>query len=194
MKKLNLPNKLTLLRVLLVPCFVVFMMIESLFGIAAIPRVLSALLFGACALTDLFDGMIARKTGQITDFGKFLDPIADKFMILSAMMAFCASSAYAYLRVWVFIAGLLVILRELAVTSVRLLMADRKTVVAAAWPGKCKTVAQITFVLVAMLEPVFLPFTHNVLTYVSLAVMAVMTVFSGIHYIEHYLPLLFDED
>ncbi len=194
MKQMNLPNKLTLLRVLLVPCFVVFMMMEELFGFSAVPRVLSALLFGACALTDLFDGMIARKKGQITDLGKFLDPIADKFMIISAMMAFCASSAYGYLRLWAFIAGLLVVLRELAVTSVRLLMANRNTVVAAAWPGKCKTVAQITFVLVAMLEPVILPFSHNVLTYVSLAVMAVMTVYSGIHYIEHYLPLLLSDD
>ena len=191
MPKLNLPNRLTVLRVLLVPCFVVFMMIESLFGLSWLPRLLAAALFGACALTDLFDGYLARKYGQVTDFGKFLDPIADKFMVISAMVAFCASGAYAYMRLWVFIATLLVILRELAVTSIRLLMAGRNTVVAAAWPGKVKTVCQIVFVLVAMLEPVFLG-ASQLFTYLSLAVAVISTVLSGLSYIKHYLPILLD--
>ncbi len=190
MKRLNLPNRLTLLRFVLVPAFVAFMMPESLFGFSWLPRVVSAALFLACALTDFFDGLIARRTGQITDFGKFLDPIADKFMILSAMMAFCASPAYGYLRFWVFVAGLLVILRELAVTSLRLLMAGRQTVVAAAWPGKCKTVCQIVFVLTAMLEPVVFPGGGYLLTYLTLALMTLATVFSGWHYVLHYWPLL----
>ena len=152
---------------------------------------MAAALFGACALTDLFDGYLARKYGQVTDFGKFLDPIADKFMVLSAMVAFCASGAYAYMRLWVFIATLLVILRELAVTSIRLLMAGRNTVVAAAWPGKVKTVCQIVFVLVAMLEPVFLG-ASRLFTYLSLAVAVISTVLSGLSYIKHYLPILLD--
>lgn len=190
MKKLNLPNQLTLLRVLLVPAFVVFMMLESLGGTAWLPRVLSAALFLLCALTDLFDGMIARKTGQITDLGKFLDPIADKFMVFSAMMAFCASPVYDYLQPWMLVGGLLVILRELAVTSLRLLMAGKKTVVAAAWPGKVKTVTQVVFVMAAMLEPVILPWTGVVLTYASLAAMVAATVYSGLCYVKQYWPAL----
>jgi len=192
MKKLNLPNKLTLLRVALVPCFVVFMMIESIFSSTALPRVISAILFIACALTDALDGMIARKNGQITDLGKFLDPIADKLMIISAMMAFCASSVYANIRVWVFIAGLVVVLRELAVTSLRLLMAGRQTVVAAALPGKLKTVTQTVFVAVAMLEPVVLP-QSLAATYITLALMVFMTLYSGFCYVKHYWPVLTQE-
>ena len=190
MRKLNVPNQLTLLRVLLVPAFVAFMMLESLGGLTWLPRVLSAALFLICSLTDLLDGMIARKTGQITDFGKFLDPIADKFMVFSAMMSFCASPVYAELHLWVLIGGLVVILRELAVTSLRLLMAGKKTVIAAAWPGKVKTVTQMVFVMVAMLEPVLLPWTGTILTYVALGVMTVATVYSGLHYVKQYWPAL----
>ena len=192
MKRLNLPNKLTLLRVALVPGFVVFMMIESVFSSEAVPRIISAVLFLLCALTDAVDGMIARKRGQITDLGKFLDPIADKFMIISAMMAFCASSAYENIRLWVLIAGLIVVLRELAVTSLRLLMAGRQTVVAAALPGKLKTVTQTVFVAVAMLEPVIVP-QSLVATYVTLALMVFMTLYSGFCYVKHYWPVLTQE-
>lgn len=194
MNKLNVPNQLTLMRVLLVPAFVTFMMIEQLGGNTWLPRVLSAALFLLCALTDLFDGMIARKTGQVTDFGKFLDPIADKFMVFSALMAFCASPVYAPLRVWMLTGGLLVILRELAVTSLRLLMAGRKTVIAAAWPGKVKTVTQVVFVMVAMLEAVLCPWTGTVLTLISLAVMVAATVFSGISYVKQYWPALMGDE
>ena len=192
MKRLNLPNKLTLLRVALVPGFVVFMMIESVFSSEAVPRIISAVLFLLCALTDAFDGMIARKRGLVTDLGKFLDPIADKFMIISAMMAFCASSAYENIRLWVLIAGLIVVLRELAVTSLRLLMAGRQTVVAAALPGKLKTVTQTVFVAVAMLEPVIVP-QSLVATYVTLALMVFMTLYSGFCYVKHYWPVLTQE-
>ena len=192
MKRLNLPNKLTLLRVALVPGFVVFMMIESVFSSEAVPRIISAVLFLLCALTDAVDGMIARKRGLVTDLGKFLDPIADKFMIISAMMAFCASSAYENIRLWVLIAGLIVVLRELAVTSLRLLMAGRQTVVAAALPGKLKTVTQTVFVAVAMLEPVIVP-QSLVATYVTLALMVFMTLYSGFCYVKHYWPVLTQE-
>ena len=192
MKRLNLPNKLTLLRVALVPGFVVFMMIESVFSSVAVPRIISAVLFLLCALTDAVDGMIARKRGQVTDLGKFLDPIADKFMIISAMMAFCASSAYENIRLWVLIAGLIVVLRELAVTSLRLLMAGRQTVVAAALPGKLKTVTQTVFVAVAMLEPVIVP-QSLVATYVTLALMVFMTLYSGFCYVKHFWPVLTQE-
>ena len=192
MKRLNLPNKLTLLRVALVPGFVVFMMIESVFSSEAVPRIISAVLFLLCALTDAFDGMIARKRGLVTDLGKFLDPIADKFMIISAMMAFCASSAYENIRLWVLVAGLIVVLRELAVTSLRLLMAGRQTVVAAALPGKLKTVTQTVFVAVAMLEPVIVP-QSLVATYITLALMVFMTLYSGFCYVKHYWPVLTQE-
>ena len=191
-QKLNLPNKLTLLRMLLIPVLLIFMMIKSLFGSEALPRVISLIVFAVCAVTDLLDGLIARKKDMVTDLGKFLDPIADKMLILSTMMAFCSSEAYDYLHVWAFIAGVLVLIRELVITSLRLLMASKNTVVAASWHGKFKTVSQIVFVVVAIIEPVFGGSVY-VLTYVTLAAMAVMTLFSGIMYLEQYIPALMEE-
>ncbi|MBQ9543550.1 MAG: CDP-diacylglycerol--glycerol-3-phosphate 3-phosphatidyltransferase [Clostridia bacterium] len=192
LKKINLPTKFTLLRMILVPVLLVFMVIEELFGSDSVPRIISAAVFAICALTDFLDGYIARKKDMVTDLGKFLDPIADKLLILCTMMAFCASPVYEYLHLWAFIAGVLVLMRELIVTSLRLLMAGKNTVIAASWHGKCKTVSQTVFVLVAILEPVI----HDpeyVLTYVALAVMAVMTVFSGILYLEQYLPVIMED-
>ncbi len=192
LKKINLPTKLTLLRMILVPVLLVFMVPTELFGSEAVPRIVAAALFGICALTDFLDGWIARKKDMVTDLGKFLDPIADKLLILCTMMAFCASPAYEHLHLWAFIAGVLVLMRELIVTSLRLLMAGKNTVIAASWHGKCKTVSQTVFVLVAILEPV-IHGPEYVLTYVVLAVMAVMTVFSGILYLEQYLPAIMED-
>lgn len=115
---MNLPNKLTVMRFVLVPVFMIFVLMpESVMSDTA-SRCIAAVLFGVTALTDLFDGKIARKYNLVTNFGKFMDPLADKFMIFGALLSIVAK--YDDLRgvmVWV---AITVMLRELAVTSIRL--------------------------------------------------------------------------
>lgn len=138
---MNTPNKLTLLRLILVPFFVFFLLMPS------IPHhYLAALvIFAAASYTDHLDGKIARKKNLITDFGKFADPLADKVMILSALACFIQlglSNAVVLI---------IVVAREFAVTSVRLIASGKGTVVAANKWGKAKTISQIAAVLVVML-------------------------------------------
>ena len=193
MKKtaLNLPNTLSLIRVLLVPLFVVSLLLMkdiTVWGIL-VPTVIYIL----TGLTDMLDGKIARKYGLVTDFGKFIDPLADKFMVLASMIS---------ILVWMLLRGetlaaciflpvvLLILLRELAVTSLRLVVAGKSgIVVAASMLGKIKTVSQMVGTVVLLVEPLIPFFSENrILSYVFMAVMAFTTVFSGLDYLKAYLP------
>ena len=183
--KMNLPNKLSVLRLCMVPVFVVVMMVSD----ALWANLLGALLFGAAALTDMLDGKIARKYNMVTDFGKLMDPLADKFLVFGAMLGilvYCADLRPIF--VW---AAAIVMLRELAVTSLRLLAASQSgAVIAAAWLGKVKTVTQVVCILCVILEPVILPFPlftqYHLLSYVTIAAMIVMTIWSGVEYFAAY--------
>ena len=188
---MNLPNKLTLARVIMAPIAMVFIMFPI--GGETTARILAAVLFALTALTDMLDGKIARKYNLVTDFGKLMDPLADKIMVFSAMLGillYCADLRYVF--VW---AALIVIAREMGVTSLRLLAASKGgEVIAAAWLGKVKTCTQIACILLVLLEPVILPFplfagTH-LLSYVSTAAMVVMTVWSGVDYFRSYAKYL----
>ena len=190
MKKtaLNIPNLLSLLRVVLVPAFVVSLLLMrdiEIWG-AIVPTVIFAL----TALTDMLDGKIARKYNLVTDFGKFIDPLADKFMVISSLIAI---NVLMFIREeatigFVFLAVVLLILfRELAVTSLRLVVAGKSgIVVAASLFGKIKTVSQMVGTVVILLEP--LVWEGRIGSYVVMAVMAVTTVFSGLDYMKAYLP------
>ena len=190
---MNLPNKLTILRVIMVPLF----MITILAPIPDVPsRIISAAIFILAALTDLIDGKIARKHQLITNFGKLMDPLADKFMVFGAMLAILVQ--YEYLRgVFVWVAAI-VMFRELAVTSLRLLAAGSKSnvVIAAAWLGKVKTTTQVVCIATILLEPVLLPFPPfaewHLLSYITMAAMTVMTVWSGVDYAITYKEFLKD--
>ena len=196
---MNLPNKLTVLRVILVPAFMFFILFELPGGKGELlSRLIAAAVFSVASLTDYADGKIARKRGLITDFGKFMDPLADKFMIFGAIFAFAASPMYqqnAALRVGVIVSGTVVIFRELAVTSIRLVAAsgEKPVVIAASWLGKAKTVSQIVYVLTLILEPLLFPFLHGALSWLTLAAMTVLTVVSGYDYIKTYWPYLSDK-
>ena len=181
---MNLPNKLTMLRVIMAPIAMVFILYPI--GGEVTARVIAAVLFVLTALTDMLYGKIARKYNLITNFGKFMDPLADKFMVIGMLVVMCASDMYAPVRavlVWV---TLVVILRELAVTSLRLLVAssDKKIVVAASWLGKVKTVSQIAAILVMILEPIF--WSRNIVSLITVAFMGIMTLWSGIDYLKSY--------
>ena len=190
--KLNLPNKLTILRILLIPVFMLISILEI--PNESISRVIATAVFAITALTDMLDGMIARKYNLITDFGKFLDPLADKFMVFGAFLSILVSYSYdeTFRKIFVVATGI-VIFRELAVTSIRLVTANKEGIVIAAnMLGKIKTVSQIVFVITVLMENVLfgeesmLFCTHNVLTYVTMAFMTVMTVWSGANYIKSY--------
>ncbi len=139
---MNLPNKLTVLRIILAPLFLVLALWEFKFHYAA-----ALVVFVAAALTDMFDGKIARSRGLITNFGKFLDPLADKMLTTAAFLLFLVKGQ---MNVW---ALMLVLTREFMVTSVRLIAAKDGKVIAASFWGKLKTVAQfvaIIYTLTAM--------------------------------------------
>lgn len=182
---MNLPNKLSLLRVIMVPLFVLVMVIPTSVLPDAWARIIGAAIFILTALTDMFDGMIARRFNLITDFGKFIDPLADKFMVFGAMLAILYR--FDYIRdvfVWV---ALIVIFRELAVTSMRMIVVNKSgIVVAAAWLGKVKTVTQIVCIVTILLEPVIFVSTTPILSYITMALMTVMTIWSGINYFLAY--------
>ena len=132
MKKMNLPNKLTVLRILLVPFVIAAILIDFPFHFTA-----AGLLFGAAAITDAFDGKIARRDNLITDFGKFADPLADKILVISVLVCFVKLGLCGAIPL------IIIIFREFTVTSVRLVAASKGNVIAANMWGKVKTVAQI---------------------------------------------------
>ncbi|PWM22887.1 MAG: CDP-diacylglycerol--glycerol-3-phosphate 3-phosphatidyltransferase [Oscillospiraceae bacterium] len=138
---MNLPNRLTVLRIILVPFFVFFL----LTGSSTLFRILALVLFCAASLTDLLDGKIARSRGLVTTFGKLMDPLADKILVMSAMVCF-VRLGYAPAAVVIIILG-----REFLVTSLRLIAAGEGKVIAADRWGKIKTVTQMGWIIVTLL-------------------------------------------
>ena len=186
---MNLPNKLTIFRACMIPFFVFFMEVDVLGGAS---KYIAATIFIIASITDAMDGHIARKYNLVTNFGKFMDPLADKFMVIAALLG--ATAKYDYLRpvlVWI---TLIVVFRELAVTSLRLLANNSSgIVIAAAWAGKVKTVAQCVSIVAILLEPLIplSPFCEwHIITWCSLAVMTFFTVYSGIQYFVAYKDYL----
>ena len=160
---MNLPNKLTILRIVMIPVCLLLWALRQNVGAAAV--------FALAAATDFLDGYIARKRNIVTVFGKFADPVADKILVLTAMIFLCADGC---LPAW---AVCVVAARELMVDGLRLVAVGRGNVIAAGWLGKIKTNLQFFCVLSAML----LPKGHWV-TLVLSVLMAVMTVWSGAQY------------
>ena len=194
---MNLPNKLTVLRLILVP----FILVVMLLPYTWYNNLIAAFIFGAASFTDMLDGKIARKYGLVTDFGKFLDPLADKFMVIAAVFGIvCRYRADNDVMFWVFMVMLMItIFRELAVASIRLITAKKSGVVVAADQlGKIKTVVQIACIELALLEPLVydnvlarLDPTYvfggfYILTLLTAALAILFTVWSGVNYIVTY--------
>ncbi len=188
---MNLPNKLTLLRVILVPFFLAAIMMPESVMTESTSRILAAVLFAFTAITDFVDGKIARKYNLVTNFGKFMDPLADKFMVITALIG--AMARYEYLSgvlVWV---TSIVVFRELAVTSLRLLANNASgKVIAAAKSGKLKTASQCFAIIVMFIEPL-IPVgicQNHLFTWIGVAVMTFFTIYSGIEYFINYREFL----
>ncbi len=133
---MNLPNKLTVTRIILMPFFAAALLIPF-----PLHNLIALIIFAAASITDLLDGKIARKNNLVTDFGKFADPLADKILVLAAMLCFVQNGLCDCVAV------ILVLMREFSVTSVRLIAASKGKVIAANIWGKVKTVTQMIAVI-----------------------------------------------
>lgn len=205
MSKMNLPNKLTMLRLCLVPVMTVFLLLPASLIPWQVAYGVGLVLFILTSLTDMLDGKIARARNLITNFGKFMDPVADKFMVIGTFLALLfrmqnpAIYGVAYDTIFLviyFVAVLLVIFRELAITSLRLVLVNASgKVVAANMLGKIKTVSQIVCICALFIEPlVDALVTHLAgdwalagiypLSYLTVGVMLVFTLWSGLNYIK----------
>ena len=162
---MNLPNKLTMLRILLIPVFMVVLYL----GFPGADYVALAI-FIVASLTDLLDGKIARKYNLVTDFGKFADPLADKMLTTAALLWFVENGQ---MPAW---ALLIVIVREFAVSGLRMIAADKGKVIAAGWSGKVKTASTMACIIL-----MFLPIPAVVNT-VCVWVIAITTLYSGVEY------------
>lgn len=159
---MNLPNKLTMLRVVLIPFFVFFLLTDY-FALSG--KWIALGIFAVASLTDLLDGKIARKRNLITNFGKFMDPIADKLLVCSALIAFVQMGL---LPAWVVI---LLIAREFIISGFRLVASDAGLVLAAGWWGKFKTAFQMIMCILLIVNLDYRAFyiAEQVLIYISLA-------------------------
>ena len=166
---MTLASKITLIRVAFIPAFMVLMYLSG--GQPGLYMWISLAVFIIASLTDYVDGHIARKYKQVSDFGKFLDPLADKLLVISAMAMFCQWNIFP---AW---ALMIVLTREFAVTGLRLVAVGKGKVIAAGWSGKVKTASTMIGLCVMMSFP-----TVMILNWVVIGVIVVTTVYSGIEY------------
>ncbi len=197
---MNLPNKLTILRIILVPIMVIvpFLNIDSLYENSIVPLtwIVIEAIFIIASITDKLDGYIARSRNQITTFGKFLDPIADKILVLTAMIMLVEAGR---LPAWI---PVIVLFREFVVSGYRLIAVenDGKVIAASIW-GKLKTVTQMIALIVALVDMnsygAFikngldgLPLAINVISFSAMTISVIATIFSGWDYIKNGKELL----
>ena len=184
---MNLPNKLTLFRVFLIPVFVVVLIFYKQLGLQLdIAKYIATGIFVLASCTDAIDGYIARKYNLITNFGKFMDPLADKMLTTAAFLVLVH-----YGRASV-IAVMLILTREFVVSGIRLVAACGGKVIAASWWGKIKTIFQMVAIIVAiiLLLPVFSENVAVLITEILVWVSAVITVVSGYDYVIKNIDLV----
>ena len=180
---MNLPNKLTALRILMIPLFMIITLFPFDWGTLAVAQsqiavnqLIGAIIFAIASFTDWLDGYIARRDGLVTNFGKFADPLADKMLVATAMIVLVGQGLAPS---WVVS---IIISRELAVTGLRLLLVKEGEVMAAAWPGKIKTATQMVAIILPFLDN--FPFqaigipVADIMLYLCL----VFTIYSGVDY------------
>ncbi len=171
---MNTANKLTMLRVIMIPAFLVVLYMNPPFA-----SILALVIFILASLTDLLDGYIARSYNQTTDFGKFMDPLADKCLVVAAMLWFVE---VGQMPAW---ALLIVIVREFAISGLRMQAANLGKVIAAGWSGKVKTASTMVCICIMLVLPglTFLGAAANIINTLCVAVIVVTTLYSGIEYL-----------
>ena len=166
---MNLPNKLTLLRIILVPVFIVVLMMGHYYIAAGI--------FVVASFTDMLDGKIARKYDLVTNFGKLMDPLADKLLVMSALICLVELGD---IPGWM---AIVILGREFAITGLRTVAASSGTVIAAGWTGKIKTVLQMIAVVLILLRNWPFVYLGIPMDQIVLWAAVVMTIVSGVEYI-----------
>lgn len=162
-------SKITLARVAMIPAYMITMYLSG--GKSGLWMYVSLVIFIAASLTDFLDGYIARHCNQTTDFGKFLDPLADKLLTIAAMTMFCQWGVFP---AW---ALMIVLTREFAVTGLRLIAVQKGKVIAAGWSGKVKTASTMAGLCVMMAVPGI-----EVLNWIVISVIVLTTMYSGVEY------------
>ena len=166
---MNLPNKLTMFRVILIPFFVLFMLVD----ITTVDKWIALAIFIVASLTDLLDGKIARKYNLVTNFGKFMDPLADKLLVCSALICLVE---LAKLPAWMVI---VIIAREFIISGFRLIASDNGVVIAASYWGKFKTTFQMVMICLLIADIAAIGIITNVIVWIAL----ILTVVSLIDYL-----------
>ena len=178
--KMNLPNKLTILRTVMIPFFILFLYTDWFHGY---DKIIAAVIFIVASLTDLLDGHIARKHNLVTNFGKFMDPLADKLLVCSAMICLVEMGR---IPAWIVI---VIISREFIISGFRLIASDNGRVIAASYWGKFKTTFQMVMIclMIANIEAL------SVLTTIVMWVALVLTVVSLVDYLMKNKDVLKDQ-
>ncbi|MFS0688032.1 CDP-diacylglycerol--glycerol-3-phosphate 3-phosphatidyltransferase [Sporosarcina sp. 179-K 8C2 HS] len=190
---MNLPNKITVSRIFLIPIFIIFMVVDFGFGsfeyggtILSVEHLIGALLFIIAAATDWFDGHLARKHNLVTNMGKFLDPLADKLLVSAALIILVELGSAAS---WIVI---IIISREFAVTGLRLLLAGGGEVVAANQLGKIKTATQLVAIASLLLNNIFFEAINFPFGSIMLYIALFFTIWSGADYFYKNRRILLD--
>lgn len=175
---MNTPNKLTIARIIMIPFFVAFLMYDIT---GSADKWIALTLFVVASLTDLLDGYLARKYHLVTNFGKFMDPLADKLLVCSALICFTSTGQ---LPAWITI---IIIAREFIISGFRLVASDNGIVIAASYWGKFKTVSQMAMIIVLILD---LGGVFDVIGTVLIWVSLILTVVSLIDYVAKNIQVL----
>lgn len=181
---MNLPNKITLFRIFLIPIFILILVlpfdwgtIEVLSSTMDVRLIVAALIFSVASFTDWLDGYLARKMNIVSNFGKFADPLADKMLVMTALVFLIELSLAP---AWIVA---IIVSRELAVTGLRLLLVEQGgQVMAAAWPGKIKTNTQMLAIIFLLLDDFPLAFTGIPVGTILLYICLIFTIYSGVLY------------
>lgn len=180
---MNLPNQLTVLRILMIPIFMIVALVPLNWGSLDIigvnlevTQLVAAIIFAVASITDWLDGKIARKHNLVTNFGKFADPLADKMLVMTAFIVLVEQGKAA---AWIVA---IIVCRELAVTGLRLLLVEGGEVMAAAWPGKIKTATQMVAIILLLINNVPFASVNLPLDQIMLYTCLIFTIYSGVDY------------
>lgn len=185
---MNLPNKLTIFRIILIPFLLVFILFDFIPLDIQIRRYIATLIFIVASATDALDGHIARKYNLITNFGKFMDPLADKLLVTSTMIALISmEDAIVPLKAWVVI---LIIAREFFMTGFRTIAMEKNVVIAAGNSGKLKTIFQMFMIIFLLLNINNIIFIY--ISYILIIISVFLTIYSLIEYITKNISVLKD--
>ena len=199
---MNLPNKLTFLRVLLVPVMIIISVIPGLndnyvVNSLSISNLINVIIFIVASLTDFLDGHLARKNNQVTTFGKFADPLADKMLVISSLIILLVdylsfNNAYDYRAVVEGWAVCIIVIRELMVSGIRLVAVEHGKVIAAGWSGKIKTAFTMVSIIFCFLCGAFNQEWAVILSRVLIYISVAITIYSGLEYLIKNRKIVFE--